>query len=315
MPFKSLNGRYRKDPLGYSRVNEVMDNQAENQAMFLREHLSTGEHNFLRDMRGVAYVLRSGGAYSLVGESASITGISTPATGRIVIDLDSAYSEQNAIVAIATPHATAAGGPVILNTKRVSATQFEIYQWRGSSWAAEDNSFSLGFYAPPVKGTPTLFSIDRVKRGMGLGPDTYNAIVENQQTLYSQYEVAHNTSTGAHSHQETPKAAAKIVYSAGYTKTTLLGTVSSVSAVGTGIVDVTLPGSTYLNNPNPSLQIFLRPAGAVGEHWVAMAQESSWTNTGNYLTTFRVHLWKRSAANTWALTDGSFWFVLCSTTG
>lgn len=315
MAYKTQGTVYRKSPLGYARVNDLIGNQEENQLLLLREHLSDGRHNLLRDMRGVAYVQYSGGSYSLAGNSSSISSVSSPATGRIIVNLSGSYSERKAFVCVATSTATAAGGPVILNQKQISATQFEIYQWRGSSWAAENNSFCLGFYAPPVKETPTLFSIPKLKRGAGLDPTTYNSIVTNAQTLWSAVTTNHNSTTGAHTHREAPKAAAKIVYSAGYTKTTLLGTVSSVSAVGTGIVDITLPAATYTNNPNPSLQIFLKPAGAVGEHWVAMAQESSWTNTGNYLTTFRVHLWKRSSTNTWALTDGSFWFVLHSTTG
>ncbi len=317
MAFTKLPRGTRKIPLGPVRLNMLLANQKWNQAFLQKEHTSEGAHNSVRVPRGVAYVRYSGGAYSLAGNSVGISSVARPGAGICRVTLDGDYfpaaqgnwfAGANAIVPFASSAGVGATGPVLFGYKVNSATEVDIFQWLGTGWALADASFYLALHASPYPIDGTTIDTEPFARDQGLGFADYNALVENCVTQRAA-QLAEHTAAGAHNALEIPKASGKVTWNgAAYTLTTHLGTITSATRFSAGIVDIVLPNTTYLNNANPSVKIFARPAPNYGEQWNVIVEEASLTNTGNYLTSFRVHIRQKTSTNTWNLTDGSFFF-------
>lgn len=321
MAYRKQTSITRKTPLGPVRYNELLANQKANQGLLLQEHTSDGAHNSMRVPRAVAFVRYSGGAYSLNGASVGISSVASPGVGQARLTLDADYfpddggvsfGGENHIIPVATSAGPGATGPVLFGYKVNSETEVDIFQQQGAAWAAADLSFYLALHAQPYQQVNTLIATSPIVRDVGLSVAAWNALVANSANQRA-IHLAEHTAAGAHNAREIPKASGKSRWTgAAYALTTHLGTITSTTKFAVGVVDVVLPAATYLNNPNPSVQIFARPEPGYGEQWNVLVEEGSLTNTGNYLTGFRVHIRKKSATNTWNLTDGSFFFNIHS---
>lgn len=317
MAYTPITAYSRDMALGYNRVNQIIGNNQHNQGAFLAEHTEDGAHNALRIPRILGRFEYNGVLYNYLGSEGVVTTSLVPTLGRAEIELDAAFNEGSAMVPIIQCAAEAAGGPVIQNVRFApgSITDLEVYSWRGPAWTLEHNSFFLKAHCEPVLTTPNLFVTEKLRRKRGLDPTTWNDLAENQQTLYAGVSVAH-TAAGAHNARPFPRCVGLMTWNgAAASVAAQHGTVTSVTRIGAGVYDIVLPAATYWNangaDTTGQAQIFIAVQTTAGtEDWITTVPLSTLVDTGNYLTKFRVHLWKRSLVNTWTATDKSFWFTI-----
>lgn len=313
MPRKTLTSVARKSPLLAGRVSDLLANMALTRRALTRGHTSAGRHNQLRIPRGVALVRYNGGAYALRGASASISSVTRNGAGDVTLNLAAAYFPDAPVLVIASPMCPGATTPTLVqhDVSLSSATAVRLHVLQGTGWAGADLSFAVELYAEPTVATADPIVIPPLAYGDGLDPTTYNSIAQELADTYAGV-IAEHTVNGGHNVREIPRVwdFAEWDGGTGYDSGAPSDAGASYSRVSAGIINVTLPAATYPNTSNPEVQILTQPDTSDGSQWRSTVDEATLTNTGNYLTTFQVHLWRRSSTNTWALADGNFYWRL-----
>lgn len=314
MSYVILPQKKRNDSLGIQTYNTLIDNLEDNLAALRIAHTEAGEHNTLDVPRAVATAYWDGANYNLRGNSAGITALAKSAVGEVTFTLSSTYFPFAEILARPMPMCLN-DQPYIANAKVVSNTSVKVFLSKGTAWGAYDESFCLALHADPFVSAPSaswnqMSKISRTpKTGLQFGE--FNKFTKNAAFLRKQWLVEH-TSAGNHNAQQIPRFMGSVTWNGAayvgpFNSPTYL---TSITNPGVGIARLNFSAATFPNNPNPSVQIFVTPSylTANTEQWIAFAPRLQITNTGNYMTSFDVYQWKKSATNTWTLTDGSFFY-------
>jgi hypothetical protein len=320
MAFKSLTSKVRRSPLGYASVNNVLENLDSNYRLLAREHLDSGVHNALEIPRAVGTCHYNSG-WTLVGASDSALSITSNGTGDITVNLDDDFFPGTPLIVRAAGMAGTGSVFYLVSHEVLSRTQvrFEVWEYASGGFTKANASFCFAIHAEPLPATRSASWNDIDRRGravhQGLDATLWSDMLENDTFLRAALLQEH-TSAGAHNSREVPRLVAGIRYNGGtsYSVAYQSGGISSLSRVSAGVIDITLTGSTFLNETSPEVQVFVNAIenGAIYAAWVPTA---GLTNTGDYLTTMRVYLYKNAStfpaggfnsSNTWAATDNRF---------
>lgn len=314
MPYSTQPNKLRNSVLGYNTFNRLVENLESNLAAWRLGHTEAGEHNTVEAPRAVAMAYWDGANYNLRGSSAGVSSLSKTTTGEVTFTLSSTYFPFSNMVARAMPMGSN-DAPWIANAKIVSNTSVKVFLSKGTAWTATDGSFAIVLHtdprvAPPSASWNVISKLSRTPK-TGLQFASFNKLTQNGAFLRSNLLTEH-TSAGIHNAQHLPRTRWRITwngasYDIGSNPT---AGISSVSSPGTGIAQLNLAASTFPNNPNPSVEIMVMPQTSSTDQWISFAPQANISNTGNFVTSFRVYQWKKSSTNTWTLTDGDFYVSL-----
>ena len=313
-PFITLTDRIRKDPLGPARVNVLRDNLLMLRGLAASEHIiSTGEHNAWDIPRVCRRVgLSAGPAYAESPASSDITSITTPGTGRVVLNL--ASSRFTIDMRLQVNAYGEAGKPVMTSYTINSATQVEVQIQElssalgaGNAWAALDSNFDVAIHSTPLaQGSWSLLPIRTVAR-QGYRATVRNAGLQNTAELYAALVGEHNES-GTHNVRQVAKFSTLVRYAeAGgdYDVIYDSGGSVSVSRASEGVIEV-----TFSALPSP-LSAFVSP------DWTRQNSGGATTDIFNMFavpqgtTRYDVHIFKYDVgADTWDVADGDFWLEI-----
>lgn len=326
MGYFKLPDKARKSPLGFAGLNGLVSNLSDTVRHFNEEHNADGTHNSLEVARvcgTVVWTAGAPGAYTLSGFNsyASLAVGHNPATGRLILTLDSARVSAPMVVACTAQDNQGEGKPLMVTPKAtigVSTVEFHLKELtsalggsNNNTWAARDMTFAVRISSNKHAHSGTPFDMPTlITPGSFLGDEAnerLNGLIRQTGKLRKSFLVGHTTA-GIHAIREMAKHWAYASYSGG-SYSLDAGNVSSVSSGSAGQVEINFASSTTPYQVFVALDYTRRAGGSANEFYVVTAPVTHMSATKVRLYFYRYDF----SAKSWGRADTDF-FVSIHTT-